>query len=563
MKTTRRRVAVRNLSVSVFLLALLLTITACSGSYNGGGGGGGGTSPTITSLSPTSGAVGTSVTISGNYFGASQGSSTVTFNGTAATPTSWSNTSIVAPVPAGATTGYVVVTVGGVASNGVTFTVSGSGGGAGTGWTWIQDNPLIFCVQPSSTCTISSGEIAPTTAGSVWVLQVQTQTNVTITSVTGGGGSWVHCANCQVTNPSGFSADAWYNLSGNAGTTSGITFNLSGSSGTVLSANFYELLPPPGYTASLDTAGKATQSSCTTCSGPTLVLAATDAVIMNPGGAAAAGWNACSAPYITDANGSCIGLDVPVGSTTPTIKFTGSSNPEFMAIAFKSTLGNFTPPTHQYSVANFTAVAPAACGTCTLTIPATGTGHLLFIEAGDESFTHIISVSGGGTWSVPSGANTCQAQLAIAGQNNAASCAYDLSSSSGTTSITVSMSGSAATNFAIWEIATNTGAFTLDTQASITNNSNSFYPSGPALTLTGKNDVIFQLAWVVGGSLGPTYYPMPCIASNGSVGPFNYFLLNQVASAALLDSGPSAPPAVWINPQNSPTFATGVAFKTQ
>ena len=63
------------------------------------------------------------VTITGANFGATQGTSTVKFNGTAATPTSWSATSIVAPVPTGATTGNVVVTVGGVASNGASFTV--------------------------------------------------------------------------------------------------------------------------------------------------------------------------------------------------------------------------------------------------------------------------------------------------------------------------------------------------------------------------------------------------------------------------------------------------------
>ena len=40
------------------------------------------------------------------------------------TPTSWSATSITVPVPSGATTGNVVVTVGGVASNGVSFTVT-------------------------------------------------------------------------------------------------------------------------------------------------------------------------------------------------------------------------------------------------------------------------------------------------------------------------------------------------------------------------------------------------------------------------------------------------------
>jgi IPT/TIG domain len=84
----------------------------------------GGTSPTISSLNPTSGAVGSSVTIGGTNFGASQGTSTVTFNGTAAgTATNWTATSISIPVPTGATTGNVVVTVGGIASNGVTFTV--------------------------------------------------------------------------------------------------------------------------------------------------------------------------------------------------------------------------------------------------------------------------------------------------------------------------------------------------------------------------------------------------------------------------------------------------------
>ena len=79
--------------------------------------------PTITSLNPNSGESGTSVTITGTNFGAMQGTSTVKFNGTTGTPTSWSATSIVVPVPSGATTGNVVVTVGGQNSNGVNFTV--------------------------------------------------------------------------------------------------------------------------------------------------------------------------------------------------------------------------------------------------------------------------------------------------------------------------------------------------------------------------------------------------------------------------------------------------------
>ena len=89
-----------------------------------GAGSGAGTSPSVTSLNPSSGAVGTSVAVAGTNFGATQGASTITFNGTVATPTSWSATSIVAPVPASATTGNVVVTVGGQASNGSSFTVT-------------------------------------------------------------------------------------------------------------------------------------------------------------------------------------------------------------------------------------------------------------------------------------------------------------------------------------------------------------------------------------------------------------------------------------------------------
>jgi len=79
--------------------------------------------PSITSLSPTSGAVGASVTIAGSGFGSTQGSSTVKFNGTTATVTSWGSTSIVVTVPSGAATGNVVVTVSGTASNGKSFTV--------------------------------------------------------------------------------------------------------------------------------------------------------------------------------------------------------------------------------------------------------------------------------------------------------------------------------------------------------------------------------------------------------------------------------------------------------
>jgi len=98
--------------------------------------GGGTTSPGIVALSPSSGPTGIAVTISGGNFGSTQGTSSVTFGGVAATATSWSNNSITATVPANALTGDVVVTVSGVASNAVTYTVT--------------SGPGIYSLSPSS-----------------------------------------------------------------------------------------------------------------------------------------------------------------------------------------------------------------------------------------------------------------------------------------------------------------------------------------------------------------------------------------------------------------------------
>lgn len=81
-------------------------------------------SPITAGLSPSSGPVGTAVTINGSGFGASQGTSTVQFKTSNATVTSWSDSTITATVPATAVTGPIFVTVGGVVTSGnVSFTV--------------------------------------------------------------------------------------------------------------------------------------------------------------------------------------------------------------------------------------------------------------------------------------------------------------------------------------------------------------------------------------------------------------------------------------------------------
>jgi RHS repeat-associated protein len=81
----------------------------------------------ITSISPTAGSVGSTVTIVGDGFGATQSDSVITFNGTTATGIgSWSNTSISVSVPTGASTGPVTVEVAGITVVGPSYEISNS-----------------------------------------------------------------------------------------------------------------------------------------------------------------------------------------------------------------------------------------------------------------------------------------------------------------------------------------------------------------------------------------------------------------------------------------------------
>jgi hypothetical protein len=130
------------------------------------------TTPAITGISPTSGPVGTSVTISGTNFGTTKGTSTVALNGVSANTSSWSSTAVVATVPSGATTGNVNVTVNGLTSNNVAFSVT----------------QVSVAVSPSST-TLQVGQSVGFTAS----LQNDTQNQGVTWSISGGGCSGSSC----------------------------------------------------------------------------------------------------------------------------------------------------------------------------------------------------------------------------------------------------------------------------------------------------------------------------------------------------------------------------------
>lgn len=142
-------------------------------------------SPNISSITPTSAGAGYSVTIAGSNFGTTQGSSSITFNGTSATVTSWSDTSISATVPSGATTGYVVATVGGITSNSVSFTV--------------LPTPVI------SSLSSSSGPVGmPVTMTGTSFGASQGSSTVTFNGTSATATSWSN-SNISITVPSGAS----------------------------------------------------------------------------------------------------------------------------------------------------------------------------------------------------------------------------------------------------------------------------------------------------------------------------------------------------------------------
>jgi IPT/TIG domain-containing protein len=123
--------------------------------------------PVTLTLTPASGFIGTSVTVSGSNFGETQGTSTVTFNGVSAgTATSWSDTQIVVVVPGGATTGPVVITVNGAASN----------------------SDKIYTVISDTIAPITTASATPAANGAGWN---NSNVTVTLTAMDNAGGSGV------------------------------------------------------------------------------------------------------------------------------------------------------------------------------------------------------------------------------------------------------------------------------------------------------------------------------------------------------------------------------------
>ncbi len=248
----------------------------------------GGTAPTISNLNPNSGGVGTPVIITGTNFLATQaqGNSTVKFNGVQTIPTAWSTTSITAPVPTGATTGNVVVTVNGVNSNGVLFTVP---------------------APPSVTINQASGQADPTNGSTI------NFTAVFSTAVTGFSNSGV-------------------NLSGTAGATtavvtgSGTTYNVA-VSGMTQTGTVTATIPAGAASANGmgNTASTSTDNTVTYDITPPSVTVNQAASQADPAGNSPVNFTAGFSEAVTGFSNSGVTLGGTAGATTAVVTGSGTT----------------------------------------------------------------------------------------------------------------------------------------------------------------------------------------------------------------------------------------------
>ena len=219
-----------------------------------------GPAPAISSFSPTTGAVGAAVTITGTNF---TGATAVAFNGTAATYTVASGTQINATVPAGATTGPISVTTpNGTATSSSNFTVSGPPP------TITSFNPTTGAAGTAVTITGTSftgaGTVAFSGTAATFTVASATQINATVPSGAGNGPISVTTPNGTATSSTNFTVSSagptitsFTPTSGTAGTAVTITgtnftgatavaFNGTAATYTVASATQINTTVPAG-----------------------------------------------------------------------------------------------------------------------------------------------------------------------------------------------------------------------------------------------------------------------------------------------------------------------------
>ena len=462
-----------------------------------------------------------------------------------------------------------------------------------SGWTWLQGtsgsitaNAGAFWLQNACGASIGNSctmALAPTTAGSDMVFGLITaasDSTITITSaftctaLTTGKCDGIHntvdtCTTGSFHHTStNDNKDACY-VEGGVGGALFVTENWSGTPGTGSGVyiEMEEILPPlcngVRCTSSFDVAVyNFSNSSCAGgCTGSSMAITATDGIIgiYDSSGTAPDGF---APPYQNDYVGNMFAVDA---TSAPAYTVTGPSWYTLNQFAFKSQAASFSPTTPLFTWSNAMTVGillPNRTNTiscapnCSVTLPnTTGTGHLGMLVGINVGGSGAIStIANGGTWTVPTGASTCQES---ASATNRLSCGYNLSTTSGTTNVNVAVTVNGNYQFAYFEISRTGGSFLLDSQNSSYNSSSSSTISGQALTITGP-DACFQ-AWGMTGStfeIDETYYPQPRDANQWQV-------TGALGSVGMLLNVPNGYPTPTVYLQGTaPTSGSfGICFK--
>ena len=202
------------------------------------------TTPTLTGFSPTSGAIGTAVTLNGTNFSTTLLDNTVKFNGTAATVSAATATSLTVSVPAGATTGKISVEVDNqtaTSSNDFTIvapaaplTLTGFSPATGTAGTIVTLTGTNFSPTIASNTVKFNGTIATINAATATSLTVEVPAGATTGKIT-----------VQVGNQAATSAnDFVYNAAASANKNTVVTVAGNGTlgftDGNIADARFYQ-----------------------------------------------------------------------------------------------------------------------------------------------------------------------------------------------------------------------------------------------------------------------------------------------------------------------------------
>jgi len=188
------------------------------------------TLPTITTFSPVSGTVGTSVIITGTNFSTTPANNVVTFNGTTAVVTASTATSITTSVPTGATTGKISVTVAGnSAASASDFTViqpptiTSFTPLSGTVGTSVIITGTNFSTAPASNIVAFNGTTAIVTASTATSITTSVPTGATTgkITVTVAGNSTTSASDFTVIQPPAITS--FTPINGNVGTSVTIT----------------------------------------------------------------------------------------------------------------------------------------------------------------------------------------------------------------------------------------------------------------------------------------------------------------------------------------------------